>query len=315
MDLGTPSLVSVIIPCYKQAQYLPEAIDSALAQTYPHVEIIVVNDGSPDDTAEVAARYGTRIRYIEQENRGLPAARNAGILASTGQFLQFLDSDDHILPAKLSDQVAAFTAHPEVGVVYSEGYYIDEDGARTGPAPVNHKSGWVFHDLLTLHGTSVPAPLIRRDCLAQVGLFDPKMRSCEDVDLWLRIALRYQFLALPDMHFEYRVWSNSMSKNGPVMVHHIRELLRRYGHAHPRCRECRRARAEGMHRLHLFTAYSMMGHARESMSRGDWRTACSDAWFVVRHDPTHLIRMLDPRHAVGKASLLYRSLTARRRRS
>ena len=93
--------VSVVIPCYRQAHYLPTAVDSALAQTHPDVEVIVVDDGSDDDTAAVAARYGARVRYVRRPNGGLAAARNTGVAASTATYLKFLDADDHLVPEQL----------------------------------------------------------------------------------------------------------------------------------------------------------------------------------------------------------------------
>ena len=102
-----PPLVSVIIPCYKQAHFLPGALESVFAQTHPAVEAVVVNDGSPDDTDAVARGYGARIRYVSQANAGLPAARNAGITASTGRYLLFLDSDDLLPPSAIAHAVEA----------------------------------------------------------------------------------------------------------------------------------------------------------------------------------------------------------------
>ena len=100
-------LVSVIIPCYKQAEYLPAAVDSALAQTYAPVEVIVVNDGSPDDTEKVALGYGSRIVYIHRPNGGLSAARNTAIARARGKYLKFLDSDDYLHPEQIEWQMAA----------------------------------------------------------------------------------------------------------------------------------------------------------------------------------------------------------------
>jgi glycosyltransferase involved in cell wall biosynthesis len=107
-------LVSVIIPCYNQARYLPEAIDSVLAQTYPDVELIVVNDGSPDDTEAVAGRYGDRIRYVARPNGGISAARNSGIAVARGDYMKFLDSDDYLHPAQIARQVEAVAGRDDV---------------------------------------------------------------------------------------------------------------------------------------------------------------------------------------------------------
>lgn len=292
--------ISVIIPCFNQAQFLPDAIESVLAQTYPNVEIIVVDDGSTDATPEVCARYGNRILTVRQENAGLSIARNAGILASLGDFLQFLDADDRLRPTKFADQMAAFADHPEVGVIYSGGVYIDAEGNVTGPVQVNHPSGWVFHALLTLWGTVVHAPLVRRECLAHVGLFDPSLGSFEDCDLWLRIALKYPFLALDKTHFEYRIWGDTMSRNGPTMLQSAMEMLRRYGRAHPNCRDCAQARREGASRWKSIVSFTMMKQAKRFLSEGDRKKAFAHLAFVLRHNPAHLRHILRPDALGGK---------------
>jgi glycosyltransferase involved in cell wall biosynthesis len=127
-------LVSVIIPCYKQAQYLGEAIESCLAQTYKHIEIIVVDDGSPDNTSEVTAQYAAKypqVRGIRQENMGQAVARKTGIKNAKGEFLQFLDSDDTLLPTKIERCMEIMLANPDVGVVYTDAEVCNMDLTQT----------------------------------------------------------------------------------------------------------------------------------------------------------------------------------------
>ena len=123
-------LVSLLIPCYNQARFLGDALDSALAQDYDSVEIIVVNDGSTDDFVERIKRYQTspQIKVITQENRGLPAARNRGIRESAGAYLKFLDADDWLAPTVVSKQVAAFVQDPTLGLVYCDLTRTDAQG-------------------------------------------------------------------------------------------------------------------------------------------------------------------------------------------
>src|SRR5947208_1892926 len=129
-------LVSVIIPCYNQAHFLSAAIESILNQTYPHFEIIAVNDGSTDNTAEIATR-NAKVRYFYQPNQGLPAARNAGAQASRGAYLVFLDADDLLLPNALEDGVKCLREHPECGLVYGLYELMAEDGA---PLPLDARA-------------------------------------------------------------------------------------------------------------------------------------------------------------------------------
>ena len=125
------ALVSVIIPCYRQADFLPQALESALAQTHCETEIIVVDDGSPDNTAEVVARY-PGVRYLRQENRGLAGARNGGFRVSKGEYVLFLDADDRLTPNAVEAHLSCFAKHPEAGFVVGDIDNIALDGSYSG---------------------------------------------------------------------------------------------------------------------------------------------------------------------------------------
>jgi glycosyltransferase involved in cell wall biosynthesis len=193
-----PALVSVIIPTYNRAAYLGDAIRSAQTQTYPHVEIIVADDGSTDSTAEVAAQFTNAITYVSLPHRGQPAAtRNGGLRVASGEFVAFLDSDDLFFPHKLALQVAALEACPEVGMAYSDGcFFRDEPSLPTGRVQdgLPRPSGNIFADLLRGNMLAPPVVLIRRSCLDRAGEFDenPDFCAVEDYDLWLRIAAQFQ---------------------------------------------------------------------------------------------------------------------------
>ena len=131
MTVGSPE-VTVVIPSYNGVRYLGEAIESVLAQTHRSLETVVVDDGSVDETRALVARYGDRVRYLHQENRGLAAARNTGIRAARGTYLAFLDHDDRYLPEKIARQVAVFRERPPVGLVHTGWHFIDEHGRRVG---------------------------------------------------------------------------------------------------------------------------------------------------------------------------------------
>lgn len=210
-------LVSVIIPAYNCARYLPDAIESALCQTHPRVEIVVVNDGSPDNTDEVVQPFLDRILYIKQENRGLSAARNVGFRASHGEFVCFLDADDNLLPEKFALQLAKFEREPDLGVVISGYVDVEEDG-RTEILAV--KKNWDRDALERMFNHEVFPPhaaLIRRSVLETSPLFPENIdtnESQEDWQLWLDLALHgVQFSAIPEPTCKYRNRPGSIRTN------------------------------------------------------------------------------------------------------
>ena len=191
-------LVSVIIPTYNRGWIIGEAVDSVLAQEYPNTELIVVDDGSTDATDAVLAAYGDRIRLLRQKNRGVSAARNAGIRAAAGELIAFLDSDDLWLPAKLGRQVAFFQQHPDAVACQTEETWI-RNGVRVNPGKRHRKpSGMIFIPSLELCLVSPSAVMIRRELFDQVGLFDEDLPACEDYDMWLRISCRYPIHRMTD---------------------------------------------------------------------------------------------------------------------
>ncbi len=184
-------LVSVVIPAYNRAWILTEAVDSVLAQDFRDFELIVVDDGSSDNTPEILASYGSSVRVLKQPNRGVSAARNRGIAAARGQLVAFLDSDDFWLPAKLRQQVDFFQAHPETMICQTQELWI-RNGLRVNPKRRHLKfSGLIFERSLSLCLVSPSAVMIRKCLFEAVGVFDEQLPACEDYDLWLRISWRY----------------------------------------------------------------------------------------------------------------------------
>lgn len=203
--------VSIIIPTYNRSKLLRVALESALAQTYPNIEVIVVDDGSTDDTAMVMTQYAGRVTYLKQANQDVAAARNTGIRAASGEYLTFLDDDDLIMPTKIERQVRVLASRPEVGLVHCRFYYADEDGNylyKAGLLP----EGEVLQELVCSNFVWVGAPLIRRQCLEQVGLFDEEIPAiCADWDMWLRIAQAgYRFACVQELLGAYRIQRDSM---------------------------------------------------------------------------------------------------------
>lgn len=185
--------VSVIIPTYNRAQYVCEAIDSVLTQTYKDFEIIVVDDGSTDNTPTLVPSYGPPVKYIRQDNQGVSTARNRGIYHASGKYVAFLDSDDMFYPDKLSVQVSVMEAHPRESFSftdYSQGPNLPPK--RIGRAK-RHRidPDDIFYSLcrrIIVHTVTVMA---KREELLSVGLFDPTLRAAEDFDLWLRLSRRH----------------------------------------------------------------------------------------------------------------------------
>ena len=211
--------VSVVIPAYNHARYLPAAIDSALAQTYAPVEVIVVDDGSTDDTPRVLAAYGDRIRVIRQANQGAGAARNAGLAASRGEYVAFLDSDDIWLPRKLELQMGRFDADPALGLVHCGAETIDEHGRTTGYL-LDGLEGWVASDLLRLDrevmgpGSDIVVP---RRVADEVGGFDVRLPPSEDWDFSYRIAAKYRVGYVAEPLIRYRQHGGGIHLNIPKM--------------------------------------------------------------------------------------------------
>jgi glycosyltransferase involved in cell wall biosynthesis len=186
-----PPLVSVIIPTYNRADLVSQAVASVLDQGHPHCEIIVVDDGSTDDTAQRLLAFGKQIRILRQPNAGVSAARNQGIRAAQGPFIALLDSDDYWLPGKLHRQVAFFEKHPEALICQTQEIWI-RNGVRVNPKRRHRKvSGIIFEKTLPLCLVSPSAVMLRRSLLEQVGLFDEALPACEDYDLWLRVSWQH----------------------------------------------------------------------------------------------------------------------------
>ena len=175
---------------------LQRALQSVVAQTYPATEIIVVDDGSTDNTAEMLAENFPEILYLKQANQGVSHARNQGIKKATGDWLAFLDSDDTWLPKKLASQVSALNEQPEFKICHTEEIWI-RNGVRVN-AMNKHKKigGWIFQHCLPLCAMSPSSIIMHRSVIEDVGDFDESLPACEDYDLWLRLTAKYPVLFL-----------------------------------------------------------------------------------------------------------------------
>jgi glycosyltransferase involved in cell wall biosynthesis len=225
--MGSP-LVSVVIPCFRQGRFLAGAVESALAQSYPSVEVIVVNDGSDDDTEEVAGRYGDRIRYVYQTNRGLAGARNAGLAQARGEYLLFLDSDDLLHPEAVAWLVGAAGGRDDV--LCSAGYrrFADGQGPATGTDVLPPRAASPGGQLLSMCFGPPHSFLSPRAKVAALGGFDAGPAGCEDYDLWVRLVLAgCEVAPVFRVAAYYRQHPASMSTSGQLMGTGCAAVLRR----------------------------------------------------------------------------------------
>ena len=209
---ATPPLVSVVITCYNSNRYLAETIESALLQTYPRIEIIVVDDGSTDETAQIARCYP--VNYIYQTNRGISAARNTGIRHCQGEYVQFLDHDDRLLPRAIETGVKLLEEHPECAHAVGEHWYIGADGRAIGYS--NKRAAGRDHYLMLLEHNFIETPcsaLHRRSGLLLTGGFDESLKGAEDHEFYLRTARQSTWVAHEAPVAEYRLHDSNASRN------------------------------------------------------------------------------------------------------
>lgn len=203
-------VVSIVIPCYNQGDYLPDAIDSACRQTFPGVEVIVINDGSTDATAAVATRYHS-VRYLERPQLGAAAARNAGLAASRGEFVIFLDADDRLLPHAVAAGVEYLSAHPDWAFVTGHVRLVTADGSPAGVPRQDHE-GSGYLELLRANYIWTPGTVMyRRSVFDVTGAFDTAAGGSADYELNLRIARNYAFGCHHQVILDYRRHGANMS--------------------------------------------------------------------------------------------------------
>jgi len=208
------SRVSVIIPCYNHAHYLPDAVNSVLAQTFTDWEALIVDDGSTDNTCEVAAQFtDPRIRYIYQENRGLSAARNTGIRAAKGEFIALLDADDVWEPTFLEVMITALQAEPTASAAYCGFRYMNAAGKLLKQSVLKAVPSEQFHDELLYQGSWLNpcSVIVRAFAYREIGPFDETLHACEDSDMWLRLSEKHRFIGVPQVLVRYRRAGNNMS--------------------------------------------------------------------------------------------------------
>lgn len=214
--MGKEVKVSVVIPTYNSVRFVTEAIDSVLNQTFQDFEILVVDDGSKDETGEVLAeKYGDSIRYLYKENGGVSSARNYGIENAKGKYIAFLDADDVWMPEKLGKQIAVMEADEEIGLCYVSTQKVDEDLNFLNTIEAKEYDDFCEALLLNLNivAGSCSSAMVRRDIISQTDGFDAKFSTYADWEFWLRLSLLTKFAPVKEELVKYRVVKGSMSSN------------------------------------------------------------------------------------------------------
>ncbi len=221
--------VSVVIPTYNRADLLKEAVNSALAQDWPELEVTVVDDGSTDRTPELLAGYGERVRVIRQENAGESSARNAGIIAASHEFVALLDSDNRWLPGKLRRQMELFAEDPAPDLTFTA-YAAFGDIPREDVVleAWEGTQGDALEQLLVGCCINTSTVVATRSCLRGTGLFDEELDCAQDHDLWLRIAAQDRRIAyLPEPLTEYRVHAEAVSGDAALVSRSTERIFER----------------------------------------------------------------------------------------
>jgi glycosyltransferase involved in cell wall biosynthesis len=278
-------VVSIVIPCYKQGHFLAESIESVLKQTYQNYEIIVIDDGSPDNTSQVASRYAG-VRVIRQENQGLSAARNKGISESHGEFLICLDADDRLLAGALESGLACMAQFPESEFVFGRYRGIRIDGAPTGVIP-NLCFDNIYLGLLARNCIGPTAPVMfRRRVFGKVGGFDTSINSASDYDIYLRITRSFPTHSYDEIVAEYRVYDSSMSGDMGLMLRSVIISLRlqqRYVKGEAEREQAYRMGLKFWRELYGEPLYNLT--SRRLWDIGNWKRTIRDLWYLIRYYP------------------------------
>lgn len=228
------SKVTVVITTYNRSNYLKFAIDSVLNQTYDNFELIIVDDGSTDDTKQVVESYkDERIIYHYQKNAGQNLARNKGMELAKGKYIAHLDSDDIWMPDKLEKQVKILERYPDIGLVYCGTVLIDENNNITGKQPLITYSGNVIKQLIMtnfLYNGS--CPLFRKNCLEKAGYFDKTFKRMTDWDFYLQMAIHYKFHGINEYLLKYRIHNETMSKDFKSYETYGIQILEKFFNSH-----------------------------------------------------------------------------------
>lgn len=288
--MRNPDSVSVIIPCYNQARFLDEAIDSVLAQRFRNCEIIVVDDGSTDETRLIAESFD-QVRYVREINRGLASARNVGLKTSNGNYVVFLDADDRLLPNALQNGVESLEARPDCAFAYGHVNLIASDGSplptpRQIPVSENHYLELLRHNYIWTTG----AVVYRRKVLELVGAFNESLSGSADFDLNARIARLSPVCCADKAVLEYRRHTESMSHDYALMLRDsvaVRLNQRRFIRGR---RAFETALRTGILTVQEDYGEKLLDVVGQGLRDGKWGAAVSGVTILARYYPQGLLK-------------------------
>jgi glycosyltransferase involved in cell wall biosynthesis len=307
-----PPLVSVVVPCYNQARFLGEAIESVLAQSHPLFEVVVVDDGSTDDTSEVAARY-PGVRLVRQENRGLSGARNAGLARSRGEYVVFLDADDRLLPGALEAGVERLEARPACAFVSGHYRFIAVDGSFLRQEPERIVGKDRYAALLQLNYIGPPAVVMyRRAVFESVGAFDSSVNPAADYDLYLRIARRFAVSSHEKVVAEYRQHGTNMTRSPAPMLSATIAVLRsqrKHLKGHEQYKEAYRT---GVMRYQGNYGDRLVDELSARVKKREWKKVLPELPVLLRYYPQGIALLLLNERRVERRRLARRLLLRKR---
>ncbi|MGI9533465.1 MAG: glycosyltransferase family 2 protein [Thermodesulfobacteriota bacterium] len=232
MNINITNLVSVILPTFNRSNFITFSINSLLSQTYKNIEIIVVDDGSTDETEHIIKLFNdSRIRYIKlDDNHGANFARNIGLRNALGEFVTFLDSDDEFMVLKIEKELNVLLTNKSIGLVYSGlcQYHVDDAKKENLRTTIPKFRGDIYNEILYRNVIGTPSPLIRKECFEKVGFFDETMKSCQDWEMWIRISKHYKVEYLNEPFMFMCVHGNQISTNLEFKIQGMETILNKY---------------------------------------------------------------------------------------
>jgi glycosyltransferase involved in cell wall biosynthesis len=278
--------ISVIIPTFNRAQFVKKAINSVLNQTFQDVEIVVVDDGSTDNTKDIINSYGEQVRYIYQENKGAASSRNTGIEASKGEYIAFLDSDDYYTAENLQKKLSFLESNSKIGWVYSDWQLIDDKSNYLDKGSLrfnyfNKKlSGEIFEELFYKRNfIATDTVVIRRSVLEDIGFFDPTIPSQEEYDLWLRVSARYPVCYINEPLVIVTIHPDSLSTDFSKWAYGNALIIDKIEKILP---DNFTVRKRIMDRMHA-DKYTFLG--RDFVQKGQFKKAVDAYWKSIRRLP------------------------------